>query len=82
MEEEEEEIKRKINNITCDTSLQSSVAINVHNKDTNLSLERQLASGVLAEIVEYFKECTIQSTISNSAHSDSDKHVYKINDYE
>ena len=33
MEEEEEEIARKINNITCDTSFQSPIAMNVQNKD-------------------------------------------------
>ena len=30
-------------------------------------------------MVEIFKGCTIQSTISDSAHSDSDKQVDKIN---
>ena len=48
MEQQEEEIERNINNITCYTSFQSPAAINVHKKDKNLSLERQLASGVLA----------------------------------
>ena len=40
IEEEEEEIKRNINNITCDNSFQSLIAMNVQNKDANLSLER------------------------------------------
>ena len=35
----------------------------------NFSLERQLASGVFVEMVENFKGCTIQSTISDSEHS-------------
>ena len=48
----------------------------------NFSLERQLASGVFVEMVENFKGCTIQSTISDSEHSDSDKQVDKINDFE
>ena len=38
------------------------------------------ASGAMAEMVENFKGCTIQSTISNSAHRNSDKQVDKIND--
>ena len=82
MEEEKEEIERNINNITRDTSFQSPIAICVQNKYANLSLERQLASGVLAEMVENFKICTTQSTISNSAHRNSDKQVDEINDSE
>ena len=79
MEEEEEEIECNINNITCDTSFQSPVAMNVQTKDANWSLERRLATGVLAEIVENFKGY-IQSTISDSEHNDSDKQVNKIYD--
>ena len=60
MEQEEEEIERNINNITCDTPFQSPIDINVQNKDANMSLEIRLDSGVLAEIVENFKGCTIQ----------------------
>ena len=48
MVEKEEETKRNINNITCDTSFQYPDTINLQKKDKNLSLERQLASGVLA----------------------------------
>ena len=72
MEEEEEEIERNINNITCNTSFQSPKAMNAQKKDANLSLERRLASGVLAEMVEIFKRCTIKS----------DEHVDEINDSE
>ena len=39
MEEEEEEIERNINNITCDTSFQSIVAMDVHKNDTIFPLE-------------------------------------------
>ena len=53
--------------------------MNAQKKDANLSLERRLASGVLAEMVENFKGCTIQSTISDSAHSDSGEQVDNIN---
>ena len=80
MEEEEEEIKRNINNITCNTSFQSPIAMNVQKIDANLSLERRLALGVLSEMVEIFRWWTIQSTISDSAHSDSGKQVDDIND--
>ena len=61
MEEEEEEIKLNTNNITCDTSFQSPICMNVQKKDANWSLERQLASGILAEMVENFKGYTVQS---------------------
>ena len=56
--------------------------MNVQKKDANWSLERQLASGILTGRVENFEGCTILSTISNSAHSDSDKQVDEINDSE
>ena len=82
MEDEEEEIERNINNITCNTSFQSPVAMNVKNKYENMSLERQLASGILSEMIVIFKGCTIQSTIRDSIQSDSDKHFDKINDSE
>ena len=48
MEEEEKEIERNINNITCDTSFQSLITINVQKKDANWSLERQIAADVIA----------------------------------
>ena len=38
MEQEEEEIERNINNITCDTSFESPVTMNVQKKDANWSL--------------------------------------------
>ena len=47
MEQEEEEIERNINNITCNTPFQSPVNKNVQKKDENWSLERLLAAGVL-----------------------------------
>ena len=61
MDEEEEEMEPYINNITCDTPCQSPVTNDVQKKDANWSLERQLVAGVLAEMVENFKGCTIQS---------------------
>ena len=38
MDEEEEEMKSNINNITCDTPFQSPVTKNVQKKDANWSL--------------------------------------------
>ena len=61
MDEEEEEMERNINNITCDTSFQSPVIKGVQKKDASWSLERRLVAGVLAEMVENFKGCGIQS---------------------
>ena len=61
MDEEEEEMERNINNITCDTSFQSPVTKSVKKKDASWSLERRLAAGVLEEMVENFKGCSIQS---------------------
>ena len=54
MEQEEEEIEHNINNITCYTSFEFPVTMNVQKKDTNWSLVRWLAAGVLAEMVEYY----------------------------
>ena len=44
-------------------------------KDANLSLERRLASGVLAEMVENFKGCTIQSDKQVDMIIDSEERV-------
>ena len=54
-------MERNINNITCHTPFQSPITKNVQKKDANWSLERRLAAGILAEMVENFKECSIQS---------------------
>ena len=48
MYEEEEEMERNINIITCDTPFQSPVTKSVQKKDASCSLERRLAAGVLA----------------------------------
>ena len=52
MEEQEEEIERNINNIASDTSFQSTVTMNVQDKDANWSLERQIAAGALEKMVK------------------------------
>ena len=44
-------------------------------KYANLSLERRLASGVLEEMVENFKGCTIQSDEQVDKIIDSEEHV-------
>ena len=75
MEEEEGEIERNIDNITCDTSIQSPVVMHVQKKDAKFSLERRLASGVLAEMVENFKGYTIQSDEQVDKIIDSEEHV-------
>ena len=82
MEEEEEEEESNVNNITTDTSFQSPVAINAQKKDTNVSYERLLASGILEEIIKEFKGCTIQSTIHDSGYYNSYEQVDAINDSE
>ena len=44
--------------------------------------ERQIASGILAEMIKEFKGCTIQSTINDSAYYNSDGQVDAISDSE
>ena len=60
--------------------------MNVQNKDANWSLDRRLASGVLAEIVENFKGCTIQSDEQVDKIIDSEEHIdtkrWLRNDYD
>ena len=72
-------MERNINTITCDTSFQSPVTKNVQKKDANWSLERRLAAGVLAEMFEIFKECTIQSDEQVDTIIDSKEHVVARN---
>ena len=47
MEEEEEEIVHNIDNITCNTSFQSPVAMNIKNKDADWSLKIRLLQAFL-----------------------------------
>ena len=46
MDEEEEEIKRDINNITCNIPFKSPVIKNLQRKYANWPFERQLATGI------------------------------------
>ena len=96
MDEEEEEMERNINNLTCNTSFQSPVNKSVQKKDASLSLERRLVVGVLAEIVQNFIGRSILSDkqdekivdskeqvgASNWLRNDSDEQVDVLNDSE
>ena len=52
MEEEEKDAKRNVNNITTDNLFQSPVTINAQKKDANVTYERRIASGILAETIK------------------------------
>ena len=80
MNEEVEEMERNINNITCDTQFQSPGTKTVQKKDASWSLERRLAAGVLAEMVENFRRCSIQSDKQVNDISDSKEGVEDRND--
>ena len=75
MEQEEDEIKRNINNITCDTSFRSPVNMHVEQKDSKFSLQRRRATGVLIEMVECLIGCTIQSNKQVDEIFYSEEHV-------
>ena len=81
-EEEEKDAKCNVNNITMDTFVSSPVTINAHRKDANVSNERLIVSDIHAEIIQEFKGFTIQSTISDSVHSDSEELVDAIRNSE
>ena len=71
-------MERNINNTTFDTPFQSPGTKSVQKKDACWSLETRLAAGVLAEMVENFKGCSIQSdkqvdNISNSKEGVEDR---------
>ena len=80
MNEEVEEMERNINNITCDTPFQSPGTKSVQKKDASWSLERRLAAGILAEMVENFKGCSNQSDEQVDDISDSKEGVEDRND--
>ena len=68
-------MERNINNITCDTPFLSPVTKIVQKKYENWSLERRPAADVLAEMVEIFKGCTIQSDKQVDKTIDSEERV-------
>ena len=80
MNEEVEEMILNINKITCDTPFQSPGTKSVQKKDSSWSLERRLAVGVLAEMIENFKRCSIQSEEQVDDISDSKEGVENRND--
>ena len=47
-----------------------------------MTFERRTASGILADTIKEFKGCTIQSTISDSAHYDSEEYIDAKSDSE
>ena len=75
MEQQEEEIKHNINNITCNTSFQSPVTMNVQKKDATWFLERRLAAGLLDKLFKEFKGCNTQSDKQVERKIDSEEHV-------
>ena len=81
-EEEKKDAERNVNNVTMDTLFQSPVTINTQRKDANLTNEIKIASGIHAETIKEFKGFTIQSTISDSAHSNSEELVYAVRNSE
>ena len=78
MEEEEKYVESNVNNNTMDTLFQSPATIFIKRKDSNVTCERQIVSGIIAETMKEFKGFTIQSTIGNSAHSNSKELVDAI----
>ena len=64
-------MERNINNITCHTPFQSPGTKTVQKKDASWSLERRHPAGVLAEMVENFKGCSIESDEQDDDISDS-----------
>ena len=61
---------------------QSPVTINTQRKYANMKNERRIASDIHAETMKEFKGFTIQSTISDSAHSNSEELVDAIRYFE
>ena len=78
MEEGEKYAERNIKKVNVDDFFQSPVTINTQKKDANLTNERRIASDIYAETIKEFKGCVIRSTISNSAHSNSEEKVDAI----
>ena len=60
MEDEENDAKSNVNNVTTDTLFQSPITINAQNKDANMTNERRIAEDIHAETIEEFKGFSIQ----------------------
>ena len=52
MKDEKRYSKGNVNKVTTDTLFQSLVTINAQNKNKNMTYERQIASGILAETIK------------------------------
>ena len=52
MEDEEKYAKPNVNKVTTDTLFRSPVTINAQNKYANVTYERKIASGILAETIK------------------------------
>ena len=81
-EEEEKYSECDVNNVTMDTLFQPLVTINTQREDANVTNARRIASDIHAEMMKEFKVFTIQSTISDSAHSEYNKLDDAISDSE
>ena len=80
MEDEEKDYKRNVNNITTDNLFQSPLTINAQNLDANVTNERPIDVEIHAETINESKGLSIQSTISDSAHYNSEEQVDTISD--
>ena len=52
MDDEEKDAKRNVNNVTTDTLFYSPVTVNKQNKYANVTYERQIYLGILAETIK------------------------------
>ena len=64
-----------------DTFFQSPVTIKTKSKDANVTNERRIAAEIHAETIREFNGFSIQSTISDSAHSNSEELVDAVSNY-
>ena len=62
MDEEEEEMERTINNMTCDNPFQSRVTKTVQKKDAGWSLERGLDAGFWQKGLKISKDVVSNQT--------------------
>ena len=52
MEDEEKDSECNVNNVNMDTFFHSHTTINSQKKDANVTYERRIASGILAETIK------------------------------
>ena len=67
-EEEEQDAKRKANNLTMDNLIQSPVTTNTPRNKTNVPNKKGISSESLIETIKRFNRLTLQSKINNSAY--------------